>query len=315
MTHLYMLNELPSPDRAEFNELETTPLLDYWAAYMRAQNCTERTIKERRIFIRAMLRYVSAESPLTVTKQQLILFLGRPDLTGRTKQNYRSALHTFFTWMQDEELRLDNPAARLPRPRVEYREANPVSTDDIQKVLNSGIYGPTVMKVLLYSYQGLRASEIAAVRGDAIDWDNRTILTLDGKNRKEVTRPLHSVVYGHAVAKDYPREGFWFPGLNPGEHVRGKSVSYVLCEAFRRAGIHGHTAHDMRKWHGTTMLELGADSMDVQHSLRHSDGQSMKAYIRPPQDRIRGAMESLPRVVVPTGPVNRAKALVGPPTR
>jgi len=276
--------------------MNTTEIINYWAAYMRAQHCTERTIREREIFIRSMLRHVGSDDLLTVTKQQLVLFLGRPDLTGKTKQNYRSTLHTFFTWLQDEELRSDNPAARLPRPRVEPTEPNPVSTEEIQTVINSGIYGHTIMKVLLYSYQGLRASEIAAVDGRNIDWEHRTIVTAEAKGRKVVTRPLHSMVYDYAIANGYPTDGPWFPGVNG--HITGKSVSNTLCAAFKRAGIN-HRAHQMRAWHGTTLLEMGADSLDVQHSLRHTDGQSMKAYIRPSQERVRAAMESLPRVVVP----------------
>lgn len=292
--------------------MTTDEILTYWAAYMRAQHCTERTIRERNIFIRSMLRHTGATSPLDVTKQHLILFLGRRDLTGKTKQNYRSTLHTFYTWMQDEELRLDNPAARLPRPRVEPSEPNPVSTDDIQTVLRSGIYGTTIMKVLLYSYQGLRASEIAAVSGANVDWEAATILTVEAKGRKVVTRPLHSLVLEHALTAGYPRDDYWFPGEHG--HVRGKSVSNTLCAAFRRAGIN-HRAHQMRAWHGTTLLELGADSLDVQHSLRHSDGQSLKAYIRPSQERIRAAMEMLPRVEVPSRPPRRPDKMVGPPTR
>jgi integrase/recombinase XerD len=278
--------------------LSTEQIIDYWAAFMRAQHCTERTIKERGIFIRAMLRHTGADSVHTVTKQQLIMFLGRRELTGKTKQNYRSHLHTFFTWLQDEDLRLDNPAARLPRPRVEPSEPNPVTTVDIQTVINSGILGTTIMKVLLYSYQGFRACEIAAVSGANIDWENRTILSAEAKGRKIVTRPLHSMVYDYATREGYSCTGYWFPSREG--HVHAKSASNVLCDAFKRAEIH-HKAHDMRKWHGTTMIELGADSLDVQHSLRHSDSQSMKAYIRPAQARIRASMELLPRVDIPTG--------------
>src|SRR5690606_17613694 len=139
--------------------------------------------------------------------------------------------------------------------------------------------------------------EIAAVDGRNIDWDNRTIVAAEAKGRKIVTRPLHSIVYEHAIDAGYPRDDVWFPSPKGG-HVRGTSVSNTLCAAFKRAGIQ-HRAHQMRAWHGTTLLEMGADSLDVQHSLRHSDGQSMKAYIRPSQDRIRAAMELLPRVDVP----------------
>jgi integrase/recombinase XerD len=279
--------------------MNTDAIIDYWSAYMRAQHCTERTIRERGIFLRSMLRHTGATSPLEVTRHQLIIFLGRPDLTGRTKQNYRSTLHTFFTWMQDEELRVDNPAARLPRPRAEKKEPNPVTTVDIQRVLDSGIYGHTVMKVLLYSYQALRASEIAAVAGDSIDWEGRRILTLEGKGRKEVWRPIHPIVWDYAIASGYPRQGHWFPGFKEDSHVRGKSVSNTLCTAFRRAGVLNHTAHDMRKWHATELLEAGVDILTAQYSMRHSDGQSMKAYDRPSDARIRAAGVRLPSVVVP----------------
>lgn len=278
--------------------MDNDAILNYWADDMRAQNCTPRTVKERLIFINSMLRFTGRTSVLDVGKRELVAFLGRPNLTGKTKQTYRSTLHTFFTWLQDEELRADNPAARLPHPKAEPREPNPVTTEEIQAVLDSGIYGHTITKVLLYSYEGLRASEIAAVAGENIDWERHRIKTVEGKGGKEVWRPLHSLVWEHIIACGYPRQGFWFPGLIEGEHVRGKSVSNTLCAAFKRAGIR-HKAHDMRKWHGTTLLAMGADSLDVQHSLRHTDGQSMKAYVLPNEPRIRAAKEQLPRVVVP----------------
>jgi site-specific recombinase XerD len=294
--------------------------LDYWAAYMRAQHCTERTIRERMIFMRSVLRHTEAENFDQITKPQLIAFLGKKDqhgrpLTGRTKQNYRSALHTFFTWLQDEGLRLDNPAARLPRPRVEYREANPVTTEEIQTVLTSGIRGRTVMMVLLASYQGLRASEIAAVHGSDVDLKHGTITIRDGKGRTTITRPLHPLVRELAVAEHYPADHWWFPGLIGGEHVRGKSVSNTLNTAFRRAGIIGHRAHDMRKWMATTLLENGADSVDVQHALRHRDLQTIHIYMRPHQERLRGVVETLPAMHVPTSPEAAARRRTGPPNR
>lgn len=294
--------------------------LTYWASYMRAQHCTERTIRERMILMRSVLRHTGAETFEQITKPQLIAFLGKKDdqgrgLTGRTKQNYRSALHTFFTWMQDEDLRLDNPAARLPRPRVEYREPNPVSTDDIQTVLTSGIRGRTVMMVLLAAYQGMRASEIAAVHGSDVDLAAETVTVREGKGRTTITRPLHPLVRDLAIAESYPTDSWWFPGLVDGEHVRGKSVSSTLNAAFRRAGITGHRAHDMRKWMGTTLLELGADGIDVQHALRHRDQQTIHVYVRPGQDRLRAVIESLPRVHVPTSPETAARRRTGPPNR
>lgn len=277
--------------------MNTEQIVEYWSAWMAAQNCTGRTIKERRLFIRSVVRFTGSD-PLTVTKHQLVAFLGRPGLTGRTRQNYRSTLYGFFSWMQDEDMRLDNPAAKLPKPKAEPVEPNPISTEDLQKVLLSGIYGHTVMKVLLYSYAGLRASEIAAVAGEYIDWDNDRILTKEGKGRKEVWRPLHPIIRAYADRAHYPREGFWFPSPDGERHIRGKSVSNTLSQAFRRARIN-HTAHDMRAWFITTQLEAGVDSLDVQDGARHGDGQSLKHYRRPIEHRMRTAQSMLPVVQLP----------------
>lgn len=279
--------------------MDTDQILDYWASYMRAQHCTERTIRERMIFMRSVIRHTGEQTPLTITRYQLIAFLGRHDLTGRTKQNYRSGLHTFFTWLQDEEFRPDNPAARLPKPRTEHHEPNPFTTEEIERTLNSGIYGHTVMKVLLYSYQGLRASEIAAVAGENIDWEQRRILTVEGKGRKEVWRPIHPSVWQYITDSGYPHIGHFFPGLIPGEHVRGRSVSNTLNAAFRRAGVTGHKAHDMRAWHATELLEAGVDHLTVQYSMRHTDGQSLIKYDRPSDRRLRDAGTKLPPMVIP----------------
>lgn len=273
----------------------TDQIIDYWADHMRAQNLTDRTIKERRIFVASLMKHTGAESLLTITKRELVAFLGRAELTGRTKQNYRSCLHTLFTWIQDEEFRLDNPAAKLPRPKVEPTESNPVTTEELQQLLDSGLYARTRMMVILYSYEGLRASEIAAVAGDNVDWINRRIRTVEGKGGKVVWRPMHPITW--AAAQDYPRSGYWFPGQDG--HVRGKSVSATLSAAMKRAGLADHTGHDMRAWHATEMLEAGVDSRTVQYSMRHGDGQSLIKYDRPSDMRIRSGREKLPHVVIP----------------
>ena len=99
---------------------------------------------------------------------------------------YKSIFHGFFAWMQGEGFRADNPAVRLPKVRVPKVEPDPVTTDDIEYLLASGIYRRTRMWVLLYAYQGFRAQEIAAVHGThSVDWNRRRLLSLDGKNGKD----------------------------------------------------------------------------------------------------------------------------------
>jgi len=231
-----------------------------------------------------------------MTRHDLIADLARPALSAKTRQNYKSFCHTLFTWIQDEGFRLDNPGARLPRSRVPKSEPNPVQTLDIERLLASGIYAKTRMYVLLYAYQGFRAVEIAAVAGNTIDWDRQRILSKDGKGGKEVWRPIHPIVW--AELQKYPRTGHLFPGAGGNGHVTRGTVSNVLSTALRRAGI-DHRPHQLRAWHATELIDAGVSTVIVQHSMRHSDLQSLNRYVRVSDGALRGAMSTLPLVTVP----------------
>lgn len=264
---------------------------------MTAQSCTVKTIRERLITVRSFLRMMAVEDLTAVRKLDLLAYIARPELSPGSRASYRSTLTAFFRWLVDEEIIEHDPSARLPRVRVRAAEPDPVQTDDMQVLIDSGIWPRTVTKVLLYAYEGLRASEIAGIRGEDIDWDRGRIWIANAKGSRPVWRPMHSLIWAHIRDNDYPREGYWFPS-RIGGHVSGRSVSDTISKAMQRAGIK-HKPHDLRKWHGTTLLALGADSIDVQHSLRHVDGQSMKAYVLPNEPRISAAKERLPRVRVP----------------
>lgn len=266
-----------------------------WSTHLAAAGCRPRTIRERMWQLGALHRHVG--TPLVeATRTDLIAWLGRPGLAPSTRQNYRAMLHTFYTWMHDEGHRADNPAARLPRTVVRLVEPDPVTTADIQRLLESGIYRHTRTKVVLYSYQGMRASEIAAVHGSNIDLERGLIYMLDAKGGREVWRPMHPIV--HELAHHYPRDSWWFPSPQGG-HVAGRTVSRVIATAMRRAGI-PHRPHHMRAWFATEMLRAGVDAATVQFAMRHASAQTLRRYAIPSQDMARDGMAVLPVVELPT---------------
>lgn len=277
--------------------MDDDALLDYWGSYLAASGSTDKSIKERRIALAAMLRRTE-RTLLTVTRHDLIRDLGRPGLKASTRSAYKSIFHGFFAWMQGEGFRADNPAVRLPKVRVPKVEPDPVTTDDIEYLLASGIYRRTRMWVLLYAYQGFRAQEIAAVHGThSVDWNRRRLLSLDGKNGKEVWRPLHPVVWEQLTTWRTP--GWLFPSpRTPEKHVTANNVSRVLSAAMKRAGI-DHRPHQMRAWFATEMIDAGAATIVVSAAMRHGDTQSIERYVRVKDESIERAMLALPRITVP----------------
>lgn len=275
-------------------------LLRLYIQYQVASNCTPGTVSERSIALRALLRR-SGQTFQTMTKFDLIADLARDKVDGtplapKTKQVMKSLFHTFFSWLQEEGFRTDNPAWKLPRVRVPHEEPNPLTTEQIEHLLANGIYAKTRLYVLLYAFQGFRAIEIAAVSGETIDWDRRRILSKDGKGGKEVWRPIHPTVWDEL--QKYPRTGHLFPSPSGGHVTRG-NVSNVLSKALKRAGIIGHRPHQLRAWHATEMIDAGAETIVVAASLRHSDLQSIGKYARIRDQRIADAMDLLPTIHVP----------------
>lgn len=279
-------------------------LIDEWTLELQAANYRPRTIKDNRIMLRSLQR--RAEKPATqITRKDLLVFLARPELSGSTRQHYRATVRQFFAWMQDEGHRDDNPATRLPKVHVLAKEPHPVKTPDIELLLRS-VYFVTRVKILLYAYQGMRASELAAIRGEHLDLAKGVLHIPDGKGGKEAWVPLHPLVA--EVARKMPPDGYWFPSPMPGyedTHVRGQSVSRTISDAMKRAGI-AHKPHQLRAWFATEMLTAGTDSTIVQAAMRHTTIETLKRYARPTLAQTAHALAVLPIVHVPTRVDRRA---------
>ncbi len=204
--------------------------------------------------------------------------------------------------MQDEGLRLDNPAYRLPRVATRKREPNPFSVDEINQLLQSGIYRKTRVMVALHYYLGLRVSEIAAVNGDDIDWENRTLHTI-GKGRKPATLPVPAAVW--PLFHQMPRTGYWFPNRTKNKlhaagegHIMGNSVSGLIGEAIKRIGLK-HRPHDLRASLATEMHEAGVSDFIVQRSMRHSNMDTTTKYLLLRPEGIRHGFDLLPVLQMP----------------
>lgn len=289
--------------------MDTNDTLEYWTACMKAADLTPKTIRERLIFIRQLGRDVDL---YTVTRKELIVWTASRNWSNSTRVHRRSSLHTFFAWMQDEELRMDNPAYRLPRVATRRREPNPFTIEEINQLVSGGIYRKTRAMVALHYYLGLRVSEVAAVNGADVNWEARTLYTV-GKGRKEATLPVPAAAW--PLFLQMPRTGYWFPNraanklFAAGEgHIMGNSVSGLIGEAIKRAGLK-HRPHDLRAALATEMHEAGVSDFVVQRSMRHSNMDTTTIYLKLKPEGIRHGFDQLPAIILPERSGRKAAAL------
>ena len=240
-------------------------LIDAWTLTMQAQGLSHSTITERTRLIRQLARATGTD-PAALTPHTLTVFLAAID-SPVTADAYYSIARAWCSWLVRAGHRDDDPTMRVPRPRVPPAKPRPITRQQLDTLLATPLRQDTRTKILLASYAGLRIHEIAKLQGQDIDPAGGT-LTITGKGGRTDLLPAHPIILDQADS--YPRKGYWFPSpTRPGQHVAAKTVGTVIARALRRAGIDA-TAHQLRHYFATSLLEAGIDSRIVQTLMRHA---------------------------------------------
>lgn len=286
--------------------MNTDELLAFWANFMRAEGLAFRTVAERITLFRTIETEIG-KPLLEIKRVDLIGYFGRPEIIERwsasTRRHYRSSVHTFYTWLQDEDLRTDNPAARLPRIFVPDRDPNPVPVADIQLMVSTGAYRRTRVMIALHYYAGLRVHEIARMHGSLIDWRNR-VLRLPGKGGSVRSLGISAALW--EVVKDMPQDRYWFPNhranhlFAAGEgHIMRTSVSDAIHDAMIRSGIVGHRPHDLRASTATEQDRAGVSPLHTRKAMRHQSLATTTKYTAIGIEDTRDAFDAQPVIQIP----------------
>lgn len=260
--------------------------LDRWAQWMRACGCTRKTVSIRLGQVRTLCRSVGLDDPAKVTTSQLVEWLARCE-NGWTRQTYWASAHAWCRWLMEMGIRVDDPLARIPRPRAPQAVPRPVGWDVVNKVLADPPSVRAYAYVVLAAFAGLRAHEIAKVCG--ADVDEAGWLYVEGKGGQRAAVPLHPMVRRLAFGMD-PVE-YWFPGTDHG-HVNAKAVSRTLSRALGRSG----TGHMLRHTFGTAVMQSTHDLRVTQELMRHRAAKSTAIYTQvTDRDKV-AAIRSLPWV-------------------
>jgi site-specific recombinase XerD len=263
--------------------MQLHPLIEEWVLYQLSARRSHKTVHERSRVIQQFLTEMNVH-PLTVTAMDIVRWTSSHyEWSLSTASTYHSYLSSWHKWLCLMDHRADNPMRKLTSPRRPERAPRPVADDGMITLLTMRMHHRTRVMVMLAALAGLRVGEIAQVKGEDLDLAGGKIHVI-GKGAKRAWIPLHPMLI--EVAAKMPSKGWWFPGncRRPGEHVHGKSVSDIIGQAMRRAGVAG-TPHSLRHWYASTLLDDGADLRTVQELLRHTSVATTQVYTRVPDER------------------------------
>lgn len=273
-------------------------VLELFAAYQRAKNLSDNTIRNRQSILTGLRR--EAGVPFAdMTVGMLRIRLGRPGISAGTRRTERGAFLALFEYLVEDGIREDNPAARLAPVSAPKGEPRPFTWEQVEAMLCSGAYARTRAMILLGYYQGFRVSSIARVHGADIDLEGMTIRTV-GKGGKVRTLPLHPVIA--ELAQKMPRDGWWFPARQGRHgHVSGAAVTNLITRAKKRAGITDPTLtpHSLRHAFGTDLVDEGVDIRVVKELMMHESLATTQIYTGVSARRKQDGIRALPTRAIP----------------
>lgn len=215
------------------------------------------------------------------------------DHVGWTRLTYFNHLTSIYGWLNEIAPGHPNPLARFKRPRRPRPHASPLLDEEIDAALSTTT-GDLRAWISLGYLAGLRAHEIAKIRGEDID---QVTLHVIGKGGLEAWLPTHPDLW--AIAKSYPREGYWFPSVQAKrQHVSAGLIGMRVREHFRDLGITKGATHRLRHTYATHLSRNGVPTAVIQLMLRHQSIATTEAYIGVSAaelaDAVRTLLPSLP---------------------
>ncbi|WP_068149073.1 tyrosine-type recombinase/integrase [Rhodococcoides corynebacterioides] len=267
--------------------------LEDYEVFLLGAGVSDKRRREALIALTAFERFLGLAAylarPVDVSR-----FLGRPHLSPGSRHTYFGVLRSYFRWHISVHPDHADPTAALPRPRQPSGIPKPLTQAQFETLLRTPMHRKTHAMILLAALAGLRVHEIAKVRGEDVDLDERTMFVY-GKGQKEALIPLHPQLV--VLAETMPRQGYWFPANSRGSGpVRPGSVGRTIGNAMDRAQIPG-SAHSLRHWFATTLVRSGSDLRTVQTLMRHGSLQTTQRYVEVDAD---AQVRALDRLVLPT---------------
>ncbi len=228
-----------------------------------------------------------------VTESVLMKYLAHlhhRGLRDTTLRRRRSALSTWFGFLQSEGLRLDNPVRRLPAQRCRHPLPKMIGEEDVDILLNIPETSTSIglrdrcMLEILYA-TGLRVSELVSLRIAQVE-QAAMLVRVTGKGDKERLVPFGEVASDWLTKwlgqrRKVPRamaSPFLFPGRG-GRAMTRQNFWQRLKRYARQAGLQQTLSpHTLRHAFATHLLNHGADLRAVQMLLGHANISTTEIY-------------------------------------
>lgn len=223
-------------------------------------------------------------------------------IAPRSQARMLSAIRSFYSFLQLEGVRPDNPAELLESPVIGRHLPEVLSVEEVEAMLEAvDLTEPTgrrnrAMLEMLYG-SGLRVSELCNLERRRVNFEDG-YLNVSGKGSKERIVPLSEPAVEQTLLYLQEREEREDP-VKPGEedflflnrrgaHLTRQMIFTIVRRTAEAAGIEKVISpHTLRHSFATHLLEGGANLRAIQDMLGHESIATTEIYLHVDTSRLR----------------------------
>ena len=269
------------------------PLIDH----LRSIRRSEITIKDYQLYLGGFSRFLNeagVHSPEEISQSLMVSFLNGID---EAKTSIVSAIRVLIRFWFENNVTKGDKSGYLTSFKYLRKERVPSfygkgEVMDIEKSVDqtSGVGKRDYAMLLLATRLGLRASDIAGLKLDDIDWRNNVIRLVQYKTAQPIELPLLADV-GNAIIR-YLKSGrpksqskqLFMASRAPYSVLGRQGVGSAINRIISNAGIdlkgRRHGPHSMRHSLATAMLRNGTAMPVISESLGHTSTKTTMTYLR-----------------------------------
>ncbi|TVQ77551.1 MAG: site-specific tyrosine recombinase XerD [Flavobacteriales bacterium] len=251
-------------------------------------------------------------SPAKISKLDLRRFVQEEVNQNSTRSQARciSAIRSFFTFLLQENYRLDHPAEMLQQPRLGTYLPDTLKVKEIDAIVSaidrSKPEGERNFAIIETMYAcGLRVSELVGLHLSDLHFD-QNFIRVRGKGNKERLIPIHEQAQKHVTRyiesirnhQEVEKSSKDIVFLNRrGKALSRQMVFIMLKDLAQKAGIRKNISpHTLRHSFATHLVQGGADLRVVQELLGHESILTTEIYTHLDQnDLMKSILEFHPR--------------------
>ena len=213
------------------------------------------------------------------------------NISNRTLDSRRSAIHVFFEWSTDEGYLEKNPCRSVQKIKYERKDREPLTPMELEKVRAAcKDIRETAMIEFFYS-TGCRVSELVVMNINDVNFDKNEV-TLFGKGSKHrksyLTAKARLSLEKYLATRDDKRPALFVSERNPHDRLKKEAVERIVKNIGFRSDINRRLfPHLLRHTCATDLVQKKCPIENVQKLLGHVKTETTLIYARINMDDIK----------------------------